>query len=98
MDCRATKTSSTNPGNRVQNDSAEAPARPILFPKRLCDLRPRSSVVVASSCENSHMTNLKPWYHVVEPRQDLKDNRPLDASEFAVHLDHIRTKRGTVSK
>ncbi len=44
------------------------------------------------------MAKLKPWYHVVEPREDLKENRPLDASEFAVHLDHIRTKRGTVSK
>lgn len=44
------------------------------------------------------MANLKPWYQVVTPREDLRDNRPLDASEFAVHLDHIRTKRGTVSQ
>lgn len=33
---------------------------------------------------------LKPWYKVVTPREDLRDGRPLDASEFAVHLDHVR--------
>lgn len=33
---------------------------------------------------------LKPWYKVVNPREDLRDGRPLDASEFAVHLDHVR--------
>lgn len=36
------------------------------------------------------MSTLKPWYQVVTPREDLRENRPLDASEFAVHLDHIR--------
>ncbi len=44
------------------------------------------------------MAKLKPWYQVVTPREDLRDGRPLDASEFAVHLDHIRTGRDTVSK
>ncbi len=39
------------------------------------------------------MANLKPWYQVVTPREDLRENRPLDASEFAVHLDHIREGR-----
>ena len=39
------------------------------------------------------MAALKPWYQVVTPREDLRENRPLDASEFAVHLDHIREKR-----
>ena len=39
------------------------------------------------------MAKLKPWYQVVTPREDLRDNRPLDASEFAVHLDHIRLGR-----
>ena len=39
------------------------------------------------------MANLKPWYQVVTPREDLRENRPLDASEFAVHLDHIRDGR-----
>src|ERR1039458_4806765 len=36
---------------------------------------------------------LKPWYKVVTPREDLRDGRPLDASEFAVHLDHVRENR-----
>lgn len=39
------------------------------------------------------MAKLKPWYHVVTPREDLRENRSLDASEFAVHLDHIRDGR-----
>lgn len=34
---------------------------------------------------------LKPWYKVVTPREDLREGRPLDASEFAVHLDKVRT-------
>ena len=33
---------------------------------------------------------LKPWYTVVTPREDLRENKPLDASEFAVHLDQVR--------
>ena len=32
----------------------------------------------------------KPWYKIVEPREDLREGRPLDASEFAVHLDKVR--------
>ena len=36
------------------------------------------------------MAKLKPWYKVVTPREDLREGRSLDASEFAVHLDHIR--------
>jgi predicted AAA+ superfamily ATPase len=36
---------------------------------------------------------LKPWYKEVEPRDDLKEGKPLDASEFAVHLDHVRLGR-----
>jgi hypothetical protein len=36
---------------------------------------------------------LKPWYKVITPREDLRDARPLDASEFAVHLDHVRDGR-----
>lgn len=39
------------------------------------------------------MAKLKPWYQVVTPREDLRDNRPLDASEFAIHLDQIRDGR-----
>jgi hypothetical protein len=33
---------------------------------------------------------LQPWYKVVVPREDLRDGRPLGASEFAVHLDKVR--------
>jgi len=27
---------------------------------------------------------LKPWYKIIEPREDLRECRPLDASEYAV--------------
>lgn len=37
--------------------------------------------------------DLKPWYKVVVPREDLREGKPLDASEFAVHLDQIRDNR-----
>lgn len=36
---------------------------------------------------------LKPWYKVITPREDLREGKPLDASEFAVHLDQIRDGR-----
>jgi hypothetical protein len=38
---------------------------------------------------------LKPWYKIegFTPREDLRNNRPLDASEFAVNLDHVRENR-----
>jgi hypothetical protein len=36
---------------------------------------------------------LKPWYKVVTPREDLREGKPLDASEFAVHLDQVRDGR-----
>ena len=36
------------------------------------------------------MASLKPWYKVVTPREDLREGKPLDASEFAVHLDKIK--------
>lgn len=35
----------------------------------------------------------KPWYKVISPREDLRENRPLDAAEFAVHLDQVRDGR-----
>lgn len=38
----------------------------------------------------------KPWYKLATPREDLRDGRPLDASEFAVHLDQIRDGRAPV--
>lgn len=39
---------------------------------------------------------IKPWYQIVVPREDLREGRPLDASEFAVHLDHVREGRSPV--
>ena len=39
------------------------------------------------------MGKLKPWYNVVTPRKDLREGKPLDASEFAVHLDQVRDGR-----
>jgi hypothetical protein len=33
---------------------------------------------------------MKPWYKIVTPREDLREGKPLDASEFAVHLDDVR--------
>lgn len=42
------------------------------------------------------MATLKPWYKVVTPREDLREGRPLDAAEFAVHLDHVRDGRASV--
>lgn len=39
------------------------------------------------------MAKLTPGYSVVTPCEDLRENRPLHASEFAVHLDHIRYGR-----
>lgn len=36
---------------------------------------------------------LKPWYTIVTLREDLREGRSLDASEFAVHLDQIRDAR-----
>ena len=40
-----------------------------------------------------HRMALKPWYKIVTPREDLRDDKPLDASEFAVHLDQVRDQR-----
>lgn len=36
---------------------------------------------------------LQPWFKVVYPREDLREGKPLDASEFAVHLDQVRDGR-----
>ena len=38
---------------------------------------------------------IKPWYKVVTLREDLREGQPLDAAEFAVHLDHVRDGRAT---
>lgn len=36
------------------------------------------------------MASLKPWYKIATPREDLREGKPLDASEFAVHLEKVR--------
>jgi predicted AAA+ superfamily ATPase len=38
---------------------------------------------------------LKPWYRIdgLIPREDLREGKPLDAAEFAVHLDQVRDQR-----
>jgi len=33
--------------------------------------------------------NLKPWHQVAVPREDLRKGVPLDAAEFAIHLDQV---------
>lgn len=35
------------------------------------------------------MTGLKPWHQVAVPREDLRRGKPLDAAEFAIHLDQV---------
>ncbi len=37
---------------------------------------------------------LKPWYDVIKPREDLREGKSQDASEFAVHLDRVRDGTG----
>lgn len=39
------------------------------------------------------MAKLKPWHTVATPREDLREGKPLDAAEFAVHLDQVRDGR-----
>ncbi len=36
---------------------------------------------------------LQPWFKVVYPREDLREGKPPDASDFAVHLDQVRDGR-----
>jgi len=35
------------------------------------------------------MASLKPWHQVAVPREDLRRGIPLDAAEFAIHLDQV---------
>ena len=39
--------------------------------------------------EKGSMMTLTPWYQVVYSREDLRENRPLDAAAFAVRLDQV---------
>jgi hypothetical protein len=38
---------------------------------------------------------LKSRHKVITPHQDLREGKPLDAAEFAVHLDDVRTNAAT---
>jgi hypothetical protein len=38
----------------------------------------------------------KPWYKIVTPREELHEGKPLDASEFAIHLDQVREGRAKI--
>lgn len=42
------------------------------------------------------MANLKPWHQVAVPREDLRKGVPLDAAEFAIHLDQVVDGRAPV--
>src|SRR5271157_4772901 len=62
-----------------------------LHPVPRCLPRPWTLDTNTPECDRyPSMAKLKPWFHVVTPREDLRENRPLDASEFAVNLDLIR--------
>src|ERR1039457_1800050 len=52
-------------------------------------LRNGASATSMTISQNKAMP-LKPWYKVVTPREDLREGKPLDAAEFAVHLDDVR--------
>ena len=48
-------------------------------------------LMISRSARRCKGMALKPWYKVVTPREDLRDGKPLDACEFAVHLDRCGT-------
>jgi predicted AAA+ superfamily ATPase len=39
--------------------------------------------------KEDEMAGLKPWHQVAVPREDLRKGIPLDAAEFAIHLDQV---------
>ena len=48
---------------------------------------------IRSRLNRRELDESKPWYKIVTPREDLREGKPLDASEFAVHLDQVRDGR-----
>ena len=40
---------------------------------------------------------LTPWYKIATPREDLREGIPLDASEFAIHLDQVVDGRAPIN-
>src|SRR5947209_6192644 len=57
-----------------------------------CEMRHSAFIIPHSALE--FPMPLKPWYRVATPRADLREGKPLDAAEFAVHLDQVRDGRG----
>lgn len=43
------------------------------------------------------MSKLKPWHQVALPREDLRKGVPLDAAEFAIHLDQVMDGRAPLN-
>ncbi len=39
---------------------------------------------------------IQPWYKVATPREDLREGKPLDAAEFAIHLDQVLDGRAPI--
>jgi len=39
---------------------------------------------------------MQPWYKVATPREDLREGKPLDAAEFAIHLDQVLDGRAPI--
>ncbi|MBC7078741.1 MAG: AAA family ATPase, partial [Synergistales bacterium] len=42
------------------------------------------------------LKSLKPWHLVAVPRDDLRKGVPLDAAEFAIHLDQVVDGRAPI--
>ena len=38
---------------------------------------------------------LRPWYKIVTPREDLREGKPFDAPQSAVHLDQAHEGRAS---
>src|SRR5207302_4375433 len=73
--------------------SARAAKPPLSLTVSLKTGRSTPTRRVSAATDRRPSMALKPWYKVITPREDLRDARPLDASEFAVHLDHVRDGR-----
>ena len=56
----------------------------------LCAAYVRNVPIWSTIRVNKGTVPLKPWYKIVTPREDLREGKPLDAAEFAVHLDDVR--------
>lgn len=39
---------------------------------------------------------LTPWHKAVDPREDLREGKPLNAAEFAVNLDRVKERKAPI--